>query len=501
MVCEPTFEVWPAGDETTGQDCCDVAAAYGVPLDGWQQDLVRRVLRESAGTWSCSQAGLVLARQNGKGQVLLAIELFGLFVLGETIMHTSHAVKTSSDAFRRLWFVIEAHPDLKARVRRRSEMTGAEFVELDSGARISFSTRSASTGRGLSIDRLVIDEAEDFPSSEVGALAPTTFARPRSQTMYTGTAPGVMVDSESFRATRQAAHENVNPRLGWSEWCAEWGSNLDDRELWVRVNPAVASGRVPIQKVVDDRSSLPVDQFRAERLSMFAPTAAGPVVFDPAGWEELLEAESFPVRDLAIGVDAPPSRDAATVCLAGRRDDGKLHLEWYETNPGLGWLPPWVGERLAPKVRAVVVDSRNPCAELDWTAAGVRPTLIGTRDVSAAAGALFDGITDSGVRHRGQVELTRGVLGAVQRPMAAGQGFGWDRKAPGSSVLLAASLAVWGVDAGSVARPRRGTGQRSNGNRVGTVSGGLSAGAGAVSTDVPAGFGGQQLVSWRMPGR
>ena len=69
-------------------------------------DIIRGILRDTAGTWSASEAGLVVSRQNGKGQILLALELYGLLVLGESNLHTAHAVKTSSDAFRRLWAVI-----------------------------------------------------------------------------------------------------------------------------------------------------------------------------------------------------------------------------------------------------------------------------------------------------------------------------------------------------------------------------------------------------------
>ena len=58
----PTFSRVPEGDELTRQDCVDLAAAYGIPLDAWQADIVRGVLRESGGTWSCSQAGVVVAR-------------------------------------------------------------------------------------------------------------------------------------------------------------------------------------------------------------------------------------------------------------------------------------------------------------------------------------------------------------------------------------------------------------------------------------------------------
>jgi hypothetical protein len=449
----PTFLRVPDGDELTGQDCVDLAAAYGIPLDPWQTDIVRGVLRESGGTWSSSQAGVVVARQSGKGQILLALELFGLFELGEQILHTAHAVKTSSDAFRRLWSVIQSDADLARRVRRHSQMIGAEYVELNTGARISFSTRSASTGRGLAIDRLIVDEAEDLPAAEVGALQPTVYSRPRAQSLFFGTAPGPMHDSEAFATMRSSARDGLNPRLAWWEWCAEWGDNIDDHSLWIRTNPAVATGRVPLQAIIDDRAVLPPDTFRAERLSMWVPHAAGDVVFDAAVWEALTDPASVPVTDLAIGVDAGPSRDTATVCVAGRRADGRLHVEWYTTAPGVTWLPRWVAAHLAPRVRAVVVDERGTLADLDWAAVRVRPTLVGHREVAVAAGLFSDAVTDGTLQHRGQVELSRGVLSAKQRPMLGGQAFGWDRKAPGSSVLVAVSLALWGVDCVRPARP------------------------------------------------
>lgn len=460
MDTAPTFCRVPEGDESTGQDCVDLAAAYGVPLDPWQDDVVRGVLRESAGMWSASQAGVVVARQSGKGQILLALELFGLFELGEQILHTAHAVKTSSDGFRRLWAVIQSHADLAGRVRRHSQMIGAEYVELDCGARIAFTTRSASAGRGLTIDRLVVDEAEDLPAAEVGALQPTVYSRPRAQSLFFGTAPGPMHDSEAFATMRSSARDGLNPRLAWWEWCAEWGDDIDDQDVWVRTNPAVATGRVPLQAIVDDRAVLPPDAFRAERLSMWVPRAADGTVFDPTAWEALTDQTSVPLEDLAIGVDVGPSRDAATVCVAGRRGDGRLHVEWYTTAPGVTWLPGWVNAHLDAKVRAVVVDERGALAELDWAAAKVRPTLTGHRDVAVAAGLFWDAVTEGTLVHRGQVELSRGVLSAKQRPMMGGQAFGWDRKAPGSSVLVAVSLAVWGVDCERPARPRRGSGAR-----------------------------------------
>jgi hypothetical protein len=106
-------------------------------------------------------------------------------------------------------------------------------------------------------------------------------------------------------------------------------------------------------------------------------------------------------------------------------------------------------------VRAVVVDERGALAELDWAGAKLRRTFTGHREVAVAAGLFWDAVTDGVLAHRGQVELSRAVLSAKQRPMLGGQAFGWDRKAPGSSVLVAASLAVWGVDCERPPRPRR----------------------------------------------
>jgi phage terminase large subunit-like protein len=461
-LCPPTFSRVPAGTEETGQDCIELAEAYGITLDDWQQDIVRGILRETpTGEYACSVAGLVCSRQGGKTRLATALMLFGLYQLGEQILATSHAVKTSTDGFRRLWEVIQSYPELAARVRRSSSMVGMEYVELDSGARVTFSTRSASAGRGLSIDRLIVDEAEDLPAVEVAALAPTVFSRPRAQSIYMGTAPGPQHDSEAFENLRKSALDGLNPRLAWWEWVAPYGADIDDRELWVRVNPAVASGRIPLQAIEDDRAVLPPDSFRAERLSMWLPRhAAEDALFDPGQWEALTDPDSQPVSDMAIGVDVPPSRDAATVCVAGKRADGRLTLEWYRTEPGVQWVPAWVSQRLNGGVRAVVIDDRGALAELDWASVKVRPTTAGAREVAVAAGVVYDAITEGTLAHRGQVELTKGVLAAKQRPI--GGAFGWDRKAANSSVLIAASLALYGVGCERPARPRRGDG---NGRR------------------------------------
>ena len=59
------------------------------------------------GRWQTREVGVNMPRQNGKGEVLLARELFGLFELGERlVIHTAHEFKTSAEHFQRLEAVV-----------------------------------------------------------------------------------------------------------------------------------------------------------------------------------------------------------------------------------------------------------------------------------------------------------------------------------------------------------------------------------------------------------
>jgi hypothetical protein len=456
----PTFYRVPDGRELTGKDCVELATAYGVLLDDWQRSIVRGILRESpGGGWSASQAGLVVARQSGKGQIILAVELFGLFALGEVILHTAHAVKTSSDAFRRLWQIVTAHEDLACRVVRHSQATGAEFVELEGGARIAFTTRSASSGRGLSIDRLVVDEAEDLPAPEVGALAPTVFARPRAQSLYFGTAPGPLHDSEAFATMRASAHNGLNPRLAWWEWCAQWGDDVDDEALWVRVNPAVATGRVSLQAIVDDRAVLPIDQFRAERLSMWPPKSARQSVVSAARWRDMFDiGPADDVKPDGFGIDMSHGRDISVAACWIEGDSAHLEEVWAGRDPALmvEWLTGAVDRRTE-----VVVDGVSPAASL---AADLRARRIAVYVTSAAqmgqACGMFENranVDPPTLTHGGQQQLTDAVSGAVRRPIRDAGGWGWDRSDPTAQIhpIVAGTLALF-----AATRKRRRTGDR-----------------------------------------
>jgi hypothetical protein len=147
-----------------------------------------------------------------------------------------------------------------------------------------------------------------------------------------------------------------------------------------------------------------------------------------------------------------PDRQWASIAAAGKRSDGLTHIEVIEHRSGTGWIV----ERLTGLIQkwspyCVVIDAGSAAGAMipALEAAGVTITRPTVREVAGAAGALFDATRPEtlGVRHLGQIPLTRAVAGAVQRPLA--DAWMWNRR--GSTLvispLVAASLASWGLTA------------------------------------------------------
>jgi hypothetical protein len=65
---------------SSGQEAIDLAASAGLVLDDWQQlSLIIGLGETAAGKWAAFMVALIVARQNGKGSILEALELYWLF--------------------------------------------------------------------------------------------------------------------------------------------------------------------------------------------------------------------------------------------------------------------------------------------------------------------------------------------------------------------------------------------------------------------------------------
>lgn len=197
----PRFRVVPPSVSfAAGLEMVELADSVGLVLDPWQREtLVAASGEDELGRWAASEVAINCDRQNGKGGILEAREIGGLFLLGEWLLtHTAHRVDTCLEHFRRVKALVEGSADLTRKVRVIREANGQESIELMTGARLNFKARSKGAGRGFSGDFLGLDEAMWL--TDLGSMVPSLSASPNPQIYYAGSAPLPRAESDAWRA-------------------------------------------------------------------------------------------------------------------------------------------------------------------------------------------------------------------------------------------------------------------------------------------------------------
>lgn len=475
---------------SAGLDAIEQAAAAGLTLDAWQQLVVQLGLGKTAtGRWAAFQVALIVARQNGKGAILEALELYWLFISDEPLVgHSAHEYKTAMEAFRRLLFLITNTDFLRKKVKKVINTNGEEGIELLTGQRLRFMARSKGAGRGFSFHKLVWDEAYALTGEQQDAQLPTMSAMPDPQLWLTSSPP---LDAASgaalFRLRRQAlalAQDLVFLDYGAAGSLDDLGAiALDDRETWKRTNPAYGA-RISMVAIERERTSMSDIGFARERLCVWPPDLTeGFTVISKAQWDAMEDRDSgeldeYPdayvsddqaragrklVRRPALALHTS-ARNAGSVRssigLAQYRADGKSHIELIKNGVGSSWVVADI-VKLAVKTNAcaIVIDPGSPAGSLlaDLEQAVKESPLpldiivkTTSGDVARAFGMIYDAATsddaqDHTVVHLGQQELAIAVGGAVKRNV--GDGHAWDSRNATTDLttLVSVTHALWGL--------------------------------------------------------
>lgn len=444
----PRFGNVPPYSTSAGREAVDLAASAGLVLDPWQSYVLDVSLGERAdGRWAAFEVALLVPRQNGKGAILEARELAGLFLFGERlILHSAHEFKTAQEAFRRVLALIDGSDHLRKLVAPRGVRTshGEEGIELRSGARLRFVARSTGSGRGFSGDTVIFDEAYNLSADSMAAMLPTLSARPNPQLWYTSSAG--MESSEQLTRIRDRGRTGNDPGLAYFEYAADNDADLDDEATWRDANPALGI-RIASEFVARERAALPEAEFARERLGLWADARHRDTVIDLSTWAALADPESQALDPVAFAVDVTPDRSSAAIAMAGRRADGLLHTEVIETARGTGWAPARLAE-LAAKWRpcAIVLDASGPAGSLlpDLLDLRLAPVTTSAREMGQACGAFYDAAVENRLRHLDQPSLTTALEAARKRPL--GDAWAWHRRDSGADIspLVAATLALYG---------------------------------------------------------
>ena len=428
----PRVDHFPEFAYSFGESACELAESVGLVLDPWQRHVVDVALgMTSDDRFAAFEVGLLVPRQNGKGAVLEALTLASLFLLEDErlILHSAHEFKTAQEAFLRIKSLVEGSPMLMKRVKAIRNANGEEGIELKNGKRLRFVARSKNSGRGFSADRVILDEAQELPSAVMDSLIPTLSSRPNPQIVYTGTVPSMLNDSLVWKGVRDRGRAGADG-LAWLEWSpGEKWEDADDREAWFASNPAIGY-RLTEDYIERERSVLTDDSFRRERLCIWDDHVQG-VVIKPDDWAACLDHGSREKDDLAMAIDVAADRSSSSIAMAGRRADGRTHIEVIENRGGTGWVP----DRLAQLVAdwepvAVMVDSIGTSGEMipRLRQRGIEPLVGNTRDATQGAGDFLTAVQDGQLRHIGQLVLDEAVMNARSRSVGVDGAWAWNRK-------------------------------------------------------------------------
>ena len=482
---EPPIQVAPPSVSTAGQEAIDLAAKAGLHLDPWQQHVLRVGMAEKAdGSWAAFEVAVNVPRQNGKGGIIEARELWGLFIGGEElILHSAHEFKTAKNAFRRIERLIRACPDLHKRVKQYRQTVGEEWIELHDGSMLRFIARSKGSGRGFSGHSNMLDEDMILGDNEMDALLPTMAAIEDPQIWYLGSAgigaPSVQLGRLRRRALAAIESGVPDPSLAYMEWsadlhvdeCPKDCTAHDDPasdEAVLKSNPAVGY-RLTLAKVANERSTLSKDGYARERLGVGEyPAEDGDAwaVIGQDAWEALADSESQPADPVAFSIDVTPERSHASICVAGWSGEA-VHVEVVDNRPGTDWVIERARELTAKwQPRCWVMDPGSPAGSLiadlvdaltpddadqdGEEAVPVVPVVqMKTRDVVQATGQFYDAVASGRIVHLGQgnAPLVTAVAGARKRDL--GEAWAWARRGVGVDItpLVAATQAKWGLSA------------------------------------------------------
>lgn len=457
----PPAHLWvPDHTATAGGEAADLAASAGLVLDPEQRLALDAILAEKPnGKWAAFEAALIASRQNLKTFVFQVVVLADLFLFdSEFVVWSAHEFNTAMEAFRDFKVLFDANPHLARRIDKTNEANGEEGFEFYSGQRLRFKARTKSGGRGLTADRVILDEAFALTPKIMGSLMPTMSARSihgNPQILY-GSSAG-KADSDVLRGVRDRGRAGNDPSLAYVEWCAPVtpceddrcdhrvgspGCVLDDPEMWRRANPAM-DRRISRSWIEGERRAMTPDEFARERLGWWEEPSSAVAGLPLHVWEGAAH-EGHIGSPLGYALDVAPDLSWAALVRASACDNGTA-LELVAHRRGTSWVAEELAALRGDTSTPVALDLGSPASVLadDLTAAGIDTINPSARDVAQACSGLLDGLIRRNVWHAVSPALDAAVRGASRRPM--GDAWAWSRKNSlvDISPLVAGTLALW----------------------------------------------------------
>lgn len=470
---EPRLSVVPDGDTTRGDTAVDFAKWCGLTLYPWQEDLLRDLCRTIPdGRWAAREAVVSIARQNGKGEVLLARELAGIYLFGERLVyHTAHLMETALDAQKRMWEVIESNEGLlywwgddPDEMPTLVTSNGRESIQFPAvHASVAFRTRTPKTGRGLAIDLLIFDECFHLPREVFAAMNSTTKSRRMAQKIFISSPVNRHEHAHGriFSAKRWSALDGA-ARMLLKEWSPAPGADPFADATWRAANPSLVMDGPGVQY---DEIQAEADAARVseDMLAVFLVESLGAGIwfprdgdddddFDPIVPDEKVDAAftTAPGRlsDVVLAIDGSADRSTVSIAAAGRVESGLRGLVGYHGRMNVDAAVTAVLQAIddADPV-AVIVDPKSAAEPIidPLERAGIEVHRMSYADVKSATALLLSGMDEGRIALSEDERLRDAFRCAALREDREG-GVALARRSGTICQLVAVSFALWGVD-------------------------------------------------------
>lgn len=450
----PTQAIVLRFSESKAQEAVDLYETCGRSAQDWQKLLLTDIMAQNSdGLWVHQKFGYEVPRQNGKGEVLSMREFWGI-CNGENICHTAHKTSTSHSAFMRLMSILSAAGYVEqgrkkkghtppAKSFKATKQYGLEQIFMQDGGSIVFRTRTEAGGIGESFDLLVIDEAQEYTSTQQNALIYTIAASPNPQTIFCGTPPTVQSKGDVFVNLRKRVLSGNAFDTGWAEWSVySKPEDMMDADLWYETNPSL--GTILKERTIRSEDvGNPLD-FIIQRLGYWHSYELKSEITE-ADWLSLKVRKTPAFHGkLYAGVKFGSDGVNVSLSIAVRSDNG-IFVETIDCAPqsgGFDWLVRFLTQA---NVAGVVIDGRGKQEILSESLKASRckatQTLPTAAEAISAYAAFRQAIDDGTVCHNGQKSVVQAVSNCEKRLIGTNGAFGFRSIKDGVDVSIVESLA------------------------------------------------------------
>lgn len=489
---KPRIDIYRNGDVWLAQKTITLLEAYGMKLLPWQKLVLYRwlalVVDETAKSnliyegkhwvWANPDCGLIVPRQNGKSELLIARIIAGMVFLGEALIYTAHSDKTVDEIKRRVQrFFYDAEEEIKTLLTDEfsKEPKSLDYVELTNRGRCVFRTRTRTGGLGTTNDTLILDEDQEETDAQQEALLPTLASgkSQNQQTIAVGTPPTAGTSGTVFMRLRKNVLDAEDVETCWQEWSVEMLTDKDDEDAWYNANPSLGYFLM-LPAVRKESKKMSVDSFNKMRLGWIAGIENMRAISDEQ-WNKIItdkvEVPEHP--NIVYAVKFAPDRQAASLAVGVLMPDTRVHVELVERRPmsdGIGWISAWLLPRWR-KCNKIIIDGNAGTTllieellrseERNRKLLEKRILTPNVKQAGAAYAQFESSIKSRSVTHFNQPLLNLSIKTVKKRDIGRDGMFGYATMNPDiqSDPTEACALANYGAIQFKNSRPRGSTGQ------------------------------------------